>query len=139
MIGNMHEMRKVLIPELQPGCCVRCLSAPGENRDYFIDPGFNTFDGIVYLCDRCVADLVKVDGRYISVAEHEKKRLEWIDVLTQFHEMKAKYDSLIKEIGETVERASARDVNTKSDGDKSAFAFGTGIAFGTKADAVITA
>lgn len=130
-------MRKVLVPELQPGCCSRCLSAPGENRDYFIDPGFNTFDGVIYLCNKCIADIAKIAGEYISLDEHEKKRREWIDILQQYHDMKEKYDNLIKEIGETVERAASRDADSKPNGDKPSFALGGGtFSFPSISDAI---
>lgn len=58
--------------------CFKCRAGEGV-RDFFVDLGFDTdYEGTVYLCNDCMADIGILSNTYITVPRHHQV-IEYLD------------------------------------------------------------
>lgn len=109
----MHLPRKLNKPDLLPGCCSRCRAS--ENRQFYMDVGFQTYDEPgIYLCDQCIVDIIKEDGRFVLVTELEKAKKNFDEQVDRLLKTHGKYDKLMEHLGDIVNGKSAIDGNDGS-------------------------
>lgn len=57
-------------PILHPGQCFKCKSSSREFRRYWIDTGIDIdWEGVVYICDMCMTDIVRNSPDFYTQAE----------------------------------------------------------------------
>lgn len=84
-------MRPVAIhkePPMMPHTCIKC-GAHAQIRDWFVDTGTEVeWEGIVYFCNFCFADMVKVTPDFLSVESHREIVAEYTKSMDELSELK---------------------------------------------------
>ena len=81
-------------PPGPPHVCIKC-GAHAQIREWFVDIGTETdWEGIVYICNSCMADIVLVTPDFLSVEAHETIVAEYRARMVELTELKTKFEIL---------------------------------------------
>lgn len=74
-------------PLAPPHFCIRC-RAHGAIREWFVDTGAEVeWEGIVYICDDCFKDIVRVTPSFMSVESHRQIVAQYTNELDRLAEV----------------------------------------------------
>lgn len=71
-------------PALPPNICCRCrcTETAETKREYFVDVGVSfDWEGVVYLCDKCLEDICKATGEFFTKVEVDELLAIQVDVV----------------------------------------------------------
>lgn len=75
-------------PAGPPHTCIKC-GAHAQIRKWFVDIGTETeWEGIVYICNSCMADIVRVTPDFLSVEAHREIVAEYMARMDELTELK---------------------------------------------------
>lgn len=78
-------------PAGPPHVCIKC-GAHAQIREWFVDIGTETdWEGIVYICNSCMADIVRVTPDFLSVEAHQEIVAEYKSRMEELAQLKIKY------------------------------------------------
>ena len=84
-------MRPVAIykdPPTLPHVCIKC-GAHAQIREWFVDIGTEVeWEGIVYICNSCMSDIVQVTPDFLSVEAHTEIVAEYKNRMEEFEKLK---------------------------------------------------
>jgi hypothetical protein len=84
----MRPVALTLDPAGPPHVCIKC-GAHAQIRKWFVDIGTETeWEGIVYICNSCMADIVKVTPDFLSVEAHREIVAEYMRGMDELAELK---------------------------------------------------
>jgi len=90
-------MRPVAItydPPAMPHTCIKC-GAHAQIRDWFVDIGAEVeWEGIVYICNSCLSDIVRVTPDFLSVEAHQQIVAEFKSRMEELTEIKQKFSTM---------------------------------------------
>lgn len=68
----MRPVELTTDPKASPHVCIKC-KAHSQVRDWFVDTGTEVeWEGILYICNFCMADIVRVTPDFMSVQAHKE-------------------------------------------------------------------
>lgn len=81
-------------PPGPPHVCIKC-GAHAQIREWFVDIGTETdWEGIVYICNSCMADIVRVTPDFLSVEAHQEIVAEYRVRMEELTALKTKFEIL---------------------------------------------
>jgi hypothetical protein len=81
-------------PPATPFVCINC-KAHAQIRRWFVDIGTDAeWEGVIYICDSCMADIVRVTPDFLSVEAHREIIAEYQARMEEFAALKAKFEIL---------------------------------------------
>jgi hypothetical protein len=81
-------------PPASPHVCVKC-GAHAQIRDWFVDIGTETeWEGIVYICNSCLADIIRVTPDFLSVEAHRTIVAEYMERMDELTELKQRMNTM---------------------------------------------
>jgi hypothetical protein len=77
-----------------PHTCIKC-GAHAQIRDWFVDIGAEVeWEGYVYLCNSCLADIIRVTPDFLSVEAHKQIVAEYMARMDELSELKKKFNTM---------------------------------------------
>lgn len=84
----MRPVALIFDPPAMPHVCIKC-GAHAQIREWFVDIGTETeWEGIVYICNSCMSDIVRVTPSFLSVEAHREIIAEYIARMDELTELK---------------------------------------------------
>jgi hypothetical protein len=81
-------------PPAMPHTCIKC-GAHAQIRDWFVDIGAEVeWEGYIYLCNSCLADIVRVTPDFLSVDAHREIVAEYMARMDELSELKKKFNTM---------------------------------------------
>jgi hypothetical protein len=81
-----------LDPPTAPHICVMC-KAHTQLREWFVDTGVETeWEGVVYICNECMIELVRVAPTFMSVKAHKEIVAEYRKELDEYADLKCCFE-----------------------------------------------
>jgi hypothetical protein len=81
-------------PPSTPHVCIKC-GAHAQIRDWFVDIGSEVeWEGIVYICNSCMSDIVRVTPDFLSVEAHREIVAEYMARMDELTVLKQKLNTM---------------------------------------------
>jgi hypothetical protein len=90
----MRPVQLTYDPPAMPHVCIKC-GAHAQIRDWFVDIGAEVeWEGYVYLCNSCLADIIRVTPDFLSVEAHKQIVAEYQARMDELSELKKKFNTM---------------------------------------------
>ena len=90
----MRPVQLTYDPPAMPHTCIKC-GAHAQIRDWFVDIGAEVeWEGYVYLCNSCLADIIRVTPDFLSVEAHKQIVAEYQARMDELSELKKKFNTM---------------------------------------------
>lgn len=84
----MKPVKLTKDPESSPHVCIKC-RAHAQVRDWFVDIGTDVeWEGMLYICNECMKDIVRVTPDYLTVDAHREIVSEYIRDVDAYYVLK---------------------------------------------------